>query len=77
MSLAHNFIGASAAAAIAVLLASPAIAGECQAMLDEFNRSVDSGLEVPAQKSIDMIATSTECGRFQVPAQRRLPTRPA
>jgi outer membrane protein OmpA-like peptidoglycan-associated protein len=41
-------------------------------MLAAFNRAADAGQEDAAQTQIDRIATSAECGRFQIPAQRRL-----
>ena len=53
-------------------MARPAAAAECQPLLDDFNRAVDAGLDDEAQALIDKIATSADCGRFQIPAQRRL-----
>jgi outer membrane protein OmpA-like peptidoglycan-associated protein len=41
-------------------------------MLAAFNRAADAGQEEEAQIQIDRIATSAECGRFQIPTQRRL-----
>src|SRR5262245_9422945 len=41
-------------------------------MIDEFNHLVDVGQENNAQFIIDQIATSVECGCYQVAAQRRL-----
>jgi outer membrane protein OmpA-like peptidoglycan-associated protein len=49
-----------------------ALAEDCQPVLENFNRAVDSGNEGGAQKLVDGIATSPDCGRYQVPAQRRL-----
>jgi outer membrane protein OmpA-like peptidoglycan-associated protein len=49
-----------------------ALAEDCQPLVDEFNHAVDSGDEGQAQKLIDKIATSPECGRYQVAVQRRL-----
>jgi outer membrane protein OmpA-like peptidoglycan-associated protein len=49
-----------------------ASAEDCQQMIDEFNRVVDTGREAEAQPLIDQLATSAECGRYQVAAQRRL-----
>ena len=61
------------AAIVIMLLAVPAArAAECQAMLDEFNRTVDNGREQEAQGLVDKIAISAECGKFQVPVQRRM-----
>ena len=66
----------AAALAIAVFAASavarPALAADCSPMIDEFNRAVDAGLEAEAQKQIDRIAVSAECGRYQIAAQVRL-----
>ena len=56
----------------ASVLAAPARAADCNALLDDFNRTVDAGEEAKAQSLVDKIATDAECGRFQVPAQRRL-----
>jgi outer membrane protein OmpA-like peptidoglycan-associated protein len=49
-----------------------ALAEDCQSLLDQFNREIDSGDETLAQKLVDKIATSVDCGRYQVPVQRRL-----
>lgn len=51
---------------------SPAVARDCTPMIDDFNRAIDAGLEADAQKQIDKIAVSAQCGRYQVPAQVRL-----
>jgi outer membrane protein OmpA-like peptidoglycan-associated protein len=53
-------------------MVQPAAANDCQALLDAFNPSVDAGQDVEAQALVDKIATSAECGRYQVPAQKRL-----
>jgi outer membrane protein OmpA-like peptidoglycan-associated protein len=50
----------------------PALAADCRPMIDEFNRAVEAGLEQDAQKQIDRIAISADCGRYQIPAQVRL-----
>jgi outer membrane protein OmpA-like peptidoglycan-associated protein len=62
----------AAAAICAVIAPSAVFAEDCQGMIDEFNRVVDSGKESEAQPLIDKIATSAECGRYQIQAQRRL-----
>lgn len=49
-----------------------ALAEDCQSLLDQFNREIDLGDETLAQKLVDKIATSVDCGRYQVPVQRRL-----
>jgi outer membrane protein OmpA-like peptidoglycan-associated protein len=56
----------------AAIFSTPAAAEDCQALIDQFNGVVDAGQEAEAQPLIDKIATSAECGRYQVPAQRRL-----
>jgi outer membrane protein OmpA-like peptidoglycan-associated protein len=55
----------------AIGLASPAHA-DCAQLVETFNRAVDAGQEVEAQKLVDQIALDPECGRFQIAAQRRL-----
>jgi outer membrane protein OmpA-like peptidoglycan-associated protein len=72
MSARTRLTNLSAAALVLACLIAPARADDCTAMIDEFNRAVDSGLEPEAQKLVDKIATSAECGRLQVAAQRRL-----
>jgi outer membrane protein OmpA-like peptidoglycan-associated protein len=57
---------------LALGMAHPASAAECQPLLDDFNRAVDAGLDDEAQALVDKIAMGVECGRFQIPAQRRL-----
>ncbi len=49
-----------------------ASAEDCQPLLEDFNHAIDSGAESQAQGLVDRIATSADCGRYQVPAQRRL-----
>jgi outer membrane protein OmpA-like peptidoglycan-associated protein len=63
---------AAAGFLVACVLPVYASAEDCQPLLDNFNRAVDSGSEGEAQKLVDRIATSPDCGRYQVPAQRRL-----
>jgi len=63
---------ASVAFTVVCASASYAHAQNCERLLTEFNSSIDAGLEKEAQKWIDQIATSAECGRLQIPAQRRL-----
>jgi outer membrane protein OmpA-like peptidoglycan-associated protein len=64
----------AAAAVLLVACAPPACAWaeDCQALLSSFNQAIDSGTESAAQKLVDAISTSADCGRYQVPAQRRL-----
>jgi outer membrane protein OmpA-like peptidoglycan-associated protein len=54
------------------LLSMPAYAENCQPLLDEFNRTVDEGNESQAQSLVALIATSADCGQYQVAVQRRL-----
>jgi len=61
-----------AAIAVTCCLSSPTLAADCEAMLNDFNRAIDAGQERHAQAFVDQIATSADCGQFQVPAQRRL-----
>jgi outer membrane protein OmpA-like peptidoglycan-associated protein len=56
----------------AMVLPAAAVAEDCQLLLDDFNHAIDSGNESQAQKAVDRVATSADCGRYQVPAQRRL-----
>jgi outer membrane protein OmpA-like peptidoglycan-associated protein len=61
-----------AAIAITLIAVPAARAADCQGMLNEFNRAVDNGREQEAQGLVDKIATSADCGKFQVPVQRRM-----
>jgi outer membrane protein OmpA-like peptidoglycan-associated protein len=70
--LAGLVLVASAVSALQLAAVSSSLAADCQPVIDEFNRAVDSGLEGDAQVAIDKIAVSADCGRFQVQAQRRL-----
>jgi len=62
------------AAAVTVLigLSAPGLAEDCTTLINDFNGAVDAGRDSAAQAYIDKIAVSAECGRYQVPAQRRL-----
>jgi hypothetical protein len=51
------------------LLAWPASAVDCRPMIDDFNAAVEASNEAEAQKQIDRIAISAECGRYQVSTQ--------
>ena len=68
----HATVLPIAALIAALAVASPAAADECQSLVDDFNRSVDGGRDSEAQALVDRIATSAECGHYQIPAQRRL-----
>jgi outer membrane protein OmpA-like peptidoglycan-associated protein len=63
---------AAAGFVVACILPACALAEDCQPLLEDFNRAIDSGSESEGQKLVDRIATSPDCGRYQVPAQRRL-----
>lgn len=65
-------IAVSVAVMGALVLPPVASAQDCQLLLDRFNRAIDSGGESEAQKLVDTISTSADCGRYQVPTQRRL-----
>jgi len=62
----------AALACAAILLAWPAWALDCKPMIDDFNAAVDAGNDGDAQKQVDKIAVSAECGRYQVSTQIRL-----
>jgi len=57
---------------MALAICRPAAAQDCQPLIDSFNRAVDAGLDSQAQALVDKIATTAECGRYQVAVQRRL-----
>lgn len=64
---------AGRALALALLVAAvPAEAADCQKLVADFNKAIDTGHEADAQQLADKIATDAACGRFQVPVQRRL-----
>lgn len=69
-----RYLRSSLAAAVigSAILPAPAFAENCQSLIDQFNQLIDTGTENEAQQLIDKIATSAECGRYQVAAQRRL-----
>jgi outer membrane protein OmpA-like peptidoglycan-associated protein len=52
--------------------AGSAPAQDCTGLVESFNRAVDAGRERDSQQLVDRIAQDAQCGRFQVPAQRRL-----
>src|SRR5579863_6600211 len=72
LALRHLRSGLAAAIIGASVLPAAGSAERCQSLINEFNQLVDTGTENEAQQLIDKIATSAECGRYQVPAQRRL-----
>jgi len=66
----HVTLGATVICAFVPFVS--AFAEDCESLLNEFNRTVDSGNESQAQRLVDQIATSPDCGHYQVPVQRRL-----
>ena len=72
----HQFLRLLATLAAASLgtslLPAVALAEDCQSLLEQFNRAIDVGDDSLSQKLVDTIATSADCGRYQVPVQRRL-----
>ncbi|MET0721309.1 MAG: OmpA family protein [Tardiphaga sp.] len=70
MAAARHVIPAVVAITLALVL--PGRAADCQGMLNEFNRAVDDGREQAAQDLVDKIATSADCGKFQIAVQRRM-----
>src|SRR5262245_66251012 len=48
----------------------PAAAEDCKSLIDQFNRTVEAGLDTDAQALGDRIATSAGCGGYQGPAQK-------
>ena len=69
---AYNIARATIAFCILVSMNIPSTAMDCETILQRFNRAVDEGREKVAQALVDEIATSSDCGRFQLPAQRRI-----
>ena len=61
-----------AAAIVAALSLSSASAEDCREMIDQFNVVADGGRTDDAQALVDRIATSADCGRYQVAAQRQV-----
>jgi len=45
---------------------------DCKPAIDDINRAIDDAREGDAQSQIDKIASSAECGQYQILAQRRL-----
>jgi outer membrane protein OmpA-like peptidoglycan-associated protein len=67
-----NITRAIIAGCILLSMIAPGAATDCQTLVEHFNRAVDERRENVAQVLVDEIATSSDCGRFQVPAQRRI-----
>jgi len=51
--------------------ASPALAADCNPLIEQFNHAIDTAQEGEAQAMIDKIAGSPDCGQFQTRAQLR------
>jgi outer membrane protein OmpA-like peptidoglycan-associated protein len=71
ITLRHAF-ARSVAVSCFLTLGSVAYAEDCRHMIDDLNAAVDSGDETAAQREIDKISVSAECGSYQAAAQRRL-----
>jgi outer membrane protein OmpA-like peptidoglycan-associated protein len=67
-----RLIAYAAIASTTLFLPGFASAEDCQSLVDAFNHAIDSGDENYAQSLVDKIATSAECGQYQVAVQRRL-----
>ena len=68
--IATIFVGL--ALAFPAIIGATARAADCAQLVNDFNRAVDAGAEAEAQKLTDQIALDPQCGRFQIPVQRRL-----
>jgi outer membrane protein OmpA-like peptidoglycan-associated protein len=55
-----------------LIAARPALATDCQSILEPFNQAIDDAREMDAQTYVDKIATSADCGEYQTAAQLRL-----
>jgi outer membrane protein OmpA-like peptidoglycan-associated protein len=55
-----------------LIAARPALAADCQSILEPFNQAIDDAREMDAQTYVDKIATSADCGEYQTAAQLRL-----
>jgi outer membrane protein OmpA-like peptidoglycan-associated protein len=53
-------------------IASPALAGDCKSLIEQFNQAIDSAQENDAQALVDKISGSADCGQNQTAAQLRL-----
>jgi outer membrane protein OmpA-like peptidoglycan-associated protein len=63
---------AAAISAGLLVTASPALAGDCKPLIEQFNQAIDAAQEADAQGLIDKIAGSADCGQYQTAAQSRL-----
>lgn len=72
MMALRSFRMAGVVCALLGASAGPSLAADCKQLVDTFNQAIDAGREADAQGLVDRIATDADCGRFQIPAQRRL-----
>jgi outer membrane protein OmpA-like peptidoglycan-associated protein len=63
---------AAAISACWLTIASPALAGDCKSLIEQFNQAIDSAQENDAQALVDKISGSADCGQNQTAAQLRL-----
>lgn len=63
---------AAAISACWLTIASPALAGDCKSLIEQFNQAIDSAQESDAQALVDKISGSADCGQNQTAAQLRL-----
>jgi len=68
----HHLRSLLLASVIVAGSAGASVADGCQQLVDAFNRAIDTGNATVAQERVDRIAQDATCGRYQVPAQRRL-----
>jgi outer membrane protein OmpA-like peptidoglycan-associated protein len=52
--------------------AGPALAADCNPLIEQFNQAIDTARESDAQALVDRIAGSAECGQYQTAAQLRI-----
>ena len=50
----------------------PALAEDCNDLVQRFNAAIDQGKDADASRLVDQISTDGACGRFQVAVQHRL-----
>jgi outer membrane protein OmpA-like peptidoglycan-associated protein len=71
-SFQRRFLLAAVIAMPVLVAGRPALASDCKPMLDQFNHAIDAAQEREAQAVIDGIASSADCGQYQIPTQLRL-----
>jgi outer membrane protein OmpA-like peptidoglycan-associated protein len=70
-SIQRQYRLAAAISATFLATASPALAADCNPLIEQFNHAIDTAQEGEAQAMIDKIAGSPDCGQFQTRAQLR------